>query len=85
MSGRPDIFPELHMDELDLSQKVASLLSGRIPIYAKNRPLDCREAHLLFKYWRCPCGDPGVTRKPLPYRHTCPECGKTFIIYDPER
>jgi hypothetical protein len=38
----------------------------------------------IYKYWTCPCGDPGVTHAELPFEHACPVCKRVFTVFDPE-
>jgi len=62
------------------AQKVARILSGKIPIYSRKKKFGGE-----WKYWRCVCGDPGVTSQKLPHKHECTECGRTFIVFDQEQ
>lgn len=64
---------------MNREHKVARILSGKIPIYCRKK-----ENGLEYKYWRCVCGDLGVTRQLLPHRHECPVCCRKFIIFDPQ-
>lgn len=58
-------------------QKVARILSGRIPIYSK-----MKDGGQWYMYWRCPCGDPGVTHLSLPRQIKCVVCHKIYTIFD---
>ena len=78
-TGAVDSGREVRMNR---GQKVARILSGRIPIYTrKKRDLGMGGE---WKYWRCVCGDPGVTSKSLPHKHECPVCAREFVIFDPK-
>lgn len=65
-----------------VSQKVAQVLSGRIPIHSVR---DKSEGTGWWVYWDCPCGEPSVSSMKPPFEYKCPTCDRVFIIFDPER
>ena len=59
---------------------VAQILSERIPVKTWDG---------AWAIWDCPCGkneaeDRGTLAK-LPVKQQCFQCGKSYIIYDPEQ
>jgi len=63
-------------------ERVAAILSGRIAIYATEKKTH-KEGR--WAYWRCACGDSGVTGAELPINVDCVVCKRHYLIFDPEK
>lgn len=82
---------------MTLPQRVAQVLSGRVPAIEAPETFSWEKDRWVVRIWVCPsCGsrqDAFVTRQVipdgvrllLPYVVACSLCDRQFVLYDPEK